>query len=36
MTTCGEFLVKQLEAWGVDTVFGIPGVAFLIVLKLFF
>ncbi|MEO4046891.1 5-guanidino-2-oxopentanoate decarboxylase [Pseudomonas sp. CAU 1711] len=26
MTTCGEFLVKQLEAWGVDTVFGIPGV----------
>jgi acetolactate synthase-1/2/3 large subunit len=26
MTTCGEFLVKQLEAWGVDTVFGFPGV----------
>ncbi|WP_437880158.1 5-guanidino-2-oxopentanoate decarboxylase [Pseudomonas sp. LRF_L74] len=26
MTTCGEFLVKQLEHWGVDTVFGIPGV----------
>jgi len=26
MTTCGEFLVKQLHAWGVDTVFGIPGV----------
>ena len=26
MTTCGEFLVQQLEAWGVDTVFGIPGV----------
>lgn len=26
MTTCGEFLVRQLEAWGVDTVFGIPGV----------
>ncbi|HSX90238.1 MAG TPA: 5-guanidino-2-oxopentanoate decarboxylase [Pseudomonas sp.] len=26
MSTCGEFLVKQLEAWGVDTVFGIPGV----------
>ena len=26
MTTCGEFLVKQLEAWDVDTVFGIPGV----------
>ncbi|WP_339463395.1 5-guanidino-2-oxopentanoate decarboxylase [Pseudomonas sp. EA_105y_Pfl2_R69] len=26
MTTCGEFLVKQLEAWGVDSVFGIPGV----------
>ena len=26
MTTCGEFLVKQLEAWGVETVFGIPGV----------
>jgi acetolactate synthase-1/2/3 large subunit len=24
--TCGEFLVKQLEAWGTDTVFGIPGV----------
>ena len=24
--TCGEFLVRQLEAWGVDTVFGIPGV----------
>ncbi|MFO5895934.1 hypothetical protein ACLBTZ_25925, partial [Pseudomonas aeruginosa] len=22
MTTCGEFLVKQLEAWGVETVFG--------------
>ncbi|AIS18115.1 hypothetical protein LT40_12255 [Pseudomonas rhizosphaerae] len=26
MTTCGEFLVEQLQAWGVDTVFGIPGV----------
>ena len=26
MSTCGEFLVKQLHAWGVDTVFGIPGV----------
>ena len=26
MTTCGEFLVKQLQAWGVDSVFGIPGV----------
>ena len=26
MSTCGEFLVKQLQAWGVDTVFGIPGV----------
>ena len=26
MITCGEYLVKQLEAWGVDTVFGIPGV----------
>ncbi|TBV03832.1 5-guanidino-2-oxopentanoate decarboxylase [Phytopseudomonas dryadis] len=26
MTTCGEFLVQQLQAWGVDTVFGIPGV----------
>lgn len=26
MTTCGEFLVKQLQAWDVDTVFGIPGV----------
>lgn len=24
--TCGEFLVRQLQAWGVDTVFGIPGV----------
>ncbi len=26
MSTCGEFLVRQLQAWGVDTVFGIPGV----------
>ncbi|MEX6502541.1 5-guanidino-2-oxopentanoate decarboxylase [Pseudomonas zhanjiangensis] len=26
MTTCGEYLVKQLQAWGVDSVFGIPGV----------
>ncbi|CAM3368347.1 hypothetical protein BZK31_21535 [Pseudomonas floridensis] len=26
MTTCAEFLVRQLQAWGVDTVFGIPGV----------
>ncbi|HWT98569.1 MAG TPA: thiamine pyrophosphate-binding protein, partial [Terriglobales bacterium] len=26
MTTCGEFVVKLLEAYGIDTVFGIPGV----------
>lgn len=26
MTTCGEALIKGLEAYGVDTVFGIPGV----------
>jgi acetolactate synthase-1/2/3 large subunit len=26
MKTCGEMLVKLLEAYGVDTVFGIPGV----------
>jgi acetolactate synthase I/II/III large subunit len=26
MITCGELLVKCLEAFGVDTVFGIPGV----------
>ncbi len=26
MPTCGEFLVKILEAYGVDTIFGIPGV----------
>jgi len=26
MTTCGEALIKGLEAFGVDTVFGIPGV----------
>src|SRR6187549_3377574 len=26
MTTCGEVLVGLLEAYGVDTVFGIPGV----------
>ncbi|MEQ8666885.1 MAG: 5-guanidino-2-oxopentanoate decarboxylase [Rhodospirillales bacterium] len=26
MTTCGEALIRGLEAYGVDTVFGIPGV----------
>src|SRR5580704_4042959 len=26
MLTCGELLVKLLEEFGVDTVFGIPGV----------
>ena len=26
MQTCGEYLVQVLEAYGVDTVFGIPGV----------
>lgn len=26
MTTCGEVLVELLEAYGIDTVFGIPGV----------
>ena len=26
MTTCGEVLVGLLEAYGIDTVFGIPGV----------
>jgi acetolactate synthase-1/2/3 large subunit len=26
MATCGEVLVRILEAYGVDTVFGIPGV----------
>lgn len=26
MTTCGEVLVELLEAYGVDVVFGIPGV----------
>jgi acetolactate synthase-1/2/3 large subunit len=26
MTTCGEVLVRLLEAYGIDTVFGIPGV----------
>ncbi|MEH6583627.1 MAG: 5-guanidino-2-oxopentanoate decarboxylase [Halioglobus sp.] len=26
MATCGEVLVKLLESYGVDTVFGIPGV----------
>ncbi|WP_263144334.1 5-guanidino-2-oxopentanoate decarboxylase [Pseudomonas sp. RIT-PI-AD] len=26
MTSCGEFLLHQLRAWDVDTVFGIPGV----------
>ena len=25
MLTCGELLVKLLENFGVDTVFGIPG-----------
>ena len=26
MPTCGEMLVKLLESYAVDTVFGIPGV----------
>src|ERR671919_960536 len=26
MATCGEVLVEILEAYGIDTVFGIPGV----------
>jgi thiamine pyrophosphate-dependent acetolactate synthase large subunit-like protein len=26
MVTCGEMLVGLLEAYGIDTVFGIPGV----------
>ena len=26
MATCGEALVRMLEGYGVDTVFGIPGV----------
>ena len=26
MTTCGEYLVKLLEAYGVELIFGIPGV----------
>ncbi len=26
MKTTGEFLIEQLAAWGVDTLFGIPGV----------
>ena len=26
MKTCGEALVEMLEAYGIDTVFGIPGV----------
>ena len=26
MATCGEALVRLLEAYGVDMVFGIPGV----------
>ena len=26
MTTCGEALVALLEVYGVDTVFGIPGI----------
>lgn len=25
MPTCGEVLVKLLEAYGVDLIFGIPG-----------
>ena len=25
MTTCGERLAHLLDAWGVDTAFGIPG-----------
>ena len=25
MTTCGERLASLLEAWGIDTAFGIPG-----------
>jgi len=26
MATCGEILVRILESYDVDTVFGIPGV----------
>ena len=26
MATCGEYLVKLLEAYGVGIIFGIPGV----------
>ena len=26
MATCGEALIQILESYGVDTVFGIPGV----------
>jgi len=26
MQTCGEVLVEMLEAYGIDTIFGIPGV----------
>ena len=26
MPTCGEYLVKLLEAYGVEVIFGIPGV----------
>ena len=26
MTTCGEYLVRLLEAYGVELIFGIPGV----------
>ena len=25
MLTCGEFLASMLEAYGIDTAFGIPG-----------
>jgi acetolactate synthase-1/2/3 large subunit len=26
MATCGEYLVRLLEAYGVEIIFGIPGV----------
>jgi thiamine pyrophosphate-dependent acetolactate synthase large subunit-like protein len=26
MTTCGEALIGFLEQYGIDTIFGIPGV----------
>ncbi|HEX9448938.1 MAG TPA: 5-guanidino-2-oxopentanoate decarboxylase [Dongiaceae bacterium] len=26
MTTCGEFIIRLLEAYGVEMIFGIPGV----------